>query len=124
MVVDLFFKESRQFKLDVTLKAIVSSDLVVLALTDFGTEWNIIHGQDHLQETRQYTTKSNSVRQCFAQISFHFFHTRACYLLLIVKEAVLVLVEVGEHMEALGFADVVHHVVLEKLIDVIGADLA
>lgn len=91
---DLFFKESRQFKLDVTLKAIVSSDLVVLALTDFGTEWNIIHGQDHLQE------------------------------ILIVKEAVLVLVEVGEHMEALSFADVVHHVVLKKLIDVVGTNLA
>lgn len=41
------------------------------------------------------------------------------YLLLKVEEAVLILVEVGEHMEALGLADVVHHVVLQELVDVV-----
>ena len=46
------------------------------------------------------------------------------YLLLEVKESILVLVEVCEHVEALSFTDVVDHVVLEELVDVIGADLA
>ena len=41
------------------------------------------------------------------------------YLLLIVEEAVLILVEVGEHVEALGLADVIYHVVLEELVDVV-----
>jgi len=41
-----------------------------------------------------------------------------------VEEAVLVLVEVAEHVEALGLADVIDHVVLQKLIDVVGRDLA
>ena len=48
----------------------------------------------------------------------------ASHLLLEVKEAVFVLVEVGEHVEALSLADVVHHVVLKKLIDVVGTNLA
>ena len=45
-------------------------------------------------------------------------------LLLEVKEAVLVLVKVGEHVEALSLADIVHKVVLQELVDVIGRDLA
>ena len=46
------------------------------------------------------------------------------YLLLEVEEAIFVLIEVGEHVEALSFTDVVNHVVLEELVDVVGADLA
>ena len=41
-----------------------------------------------------------------------------------VKEPVLVLVKVGEHVEAFCFADVVYEVVLQELIDVVGGDLA
>ena len=41
-------------------------------------------------------------------------------LLLKVEEAILVLIEVGEHVEALSLADVVDHVVLQKLIDIVG----
>jgi hypothetical protein len=41
-------------------------------------------------------------------------------LLLKVEETVLVLVEVAEHVEALGLADVVDHVVLQELVDVVG----
>ena len=40
-------------------------------------------------------------------------------LLLKVKESILVLVEIGEHVEALSLTDVVDHVVLQKLIDVV-----
>ena len=46
------------------------------------------------------------------------------YLLLEVEEAIFVLIEVGEHVEALSFTNVVDHVVLEELVDVVGADLA
>ena len=41
------------------------------------------------------------------------------YLLLKVKEAVLILVEIGEHVEAFSFAYVIDHVVLKELVDVI-----
>ena len=41
------------------------------------------------------------------------------HLLLKVKEAILVFVEIGEHVEALSLTDVVDHVVLQKLIDVV-----
>ena len=46
------------------------------------------------------------------------------YLLLEIEEAILVLIEVGEHVEALSLTDVVDHVVLEELVDVVGANLA
>ena len=46
------------------------------------------------------------------------------YLLLKIEEAILVLIEVGEHVEALSFTNVVDHVVLEELVDVVGADLS
>ena len=36
-----------------------------------------------------------------------------------VEEAILVLIEEAEHVEALSFADVVYHVVLQELVDVI-----
>ena len=46
------------------------------------------------------------------------------YLLLEIEEAILVLIEVGEHVEALSFTNVVYHVVLKELVDVVGADLS
>ncbi len=46
------------------------------------------------------------------------------YLLLEIKEAIFIFVEVGEHVEALSFADVVDHVVVQELVDVVGGDLA
>ena len=46
------------------------------------------------------------------------------YLLLEIEEAILVLIEVGEHVEALSFTNVVDHVVLKELVDVVGADLS
>ena len=45
-------------------------------------------------------------------------------LLLKVEETVFVLVEVAEHVEALGLADVVDHVVLQELVDVVGRNFA
>ena len=41
-----------------------------------------------------------------------------------VEETILVLVEIAKHVEAFSFADVVHHVVLQELVDIIGGDLA
>ena len=46
------------------------------------------------------------------------------YLLLKIEETILVLVKVGEHVEAFGLTDVVHHVVLEELVDVVGRNFA
>ena len=46
------------------------------------------------------------------------------HLLLEVEKTVLILVEITEHMETLSLADIVHHVVLEELIDIVGGDLA
>lgn len=40
-----------------------------------------------------------------------------------VEEAILIFVEVVEHVEALGLADVVDHVVLQKLVDIVGRNL-
>ena len=45
-------------------------------------------------------------------------------LLLEIEETILVLIEVGEHVEALGLADVVDHVVLEELVDVVRRNLS
>ena len=46
------------------------------------------------------------------------------YLLLKVKETILVLVKIGEHMETLSFTDVVDHIVLQELIDVVGRNFS
>ena len=45
-------------------------------------------------------------------------------LLLEIEETILVLIEVGEHVEALSLADVVDHVVLEELIDIVSANFS
>ena len=41
-----------------------------------------------------------------------------------VEEAIFVLIKVCEHMEALSFTDVVDHVVLKELVDVVGGDFS
>ena len=46
------------------------------------------------------------------------------YLLLKVKETILILVKIGEHMETLSFTDVVDHIVLQELIDVVGRNFS
>ena len=46
------------------------------------------------------------------------------HLLLEVKKTVLILVKITEHVETLSLADIVDHVVLEELIDIVGGDLA
>jgi len=64
--------------------------MVVLTLGDLRSERYVIHRQHHLQE------------------------------ILKIEETVLVFVEVAEHMEAFSFTDVVHHVVLQELVYVVG----
>ena len=49
---------------------------------------------------------------------------RRVNLLCEVQESVLVLVKVVEHVEALLLRDVVHHVVLQKLVDIVSTDFA
>ena len=45
-------------------------------------------------------------------------------LLLEIEETILILVKVGEHVEALSLTDVVDHIILQELVDVICGDLA
>ena len=45
-------------------------------------------------------------------------------LLLEIEETILILVKVGEHVEALSLTDVVDHIILQELIDVVCGDLA
>ena len=45
-------------------------------------------------------------------------------LLLEIEETVLIFVKVSEHVEALSLTDVVHHVVLQELVDVVRRDLS
>ena len=78
--------------------------MVVLTLRDLRSERDVIHRQHHLQETNQ--KQHVSITQM--------------YLLLKIEETVLVFVEVAEHMEAFSFTDVVHHVVLQELVYVVG----
>ena len=45
-------------------------------------------------------------------------------LLLEIEETILILVKVGEHVEALSLTDVVDHIILQELVDVICRDFA
>ena len=46
------------------------------------------------------------------------------HLLLKIEETILIFIEIGEHMEALSLTYVVDHIVLQKLIDVVGRNFA
>ena len=51
-------------------------------------------------------------------------NSNSAHLLSEVQEAIFILVKEVEHVEALLLRDVVHHVVLQELVDVVGANLA
>ena len=44
MIVNFFFKEAREFKLNIWLKTVIATDMEILALGYFGTKSNIVHG--------------------------------------------------------------------------------
>ena len=75
--------------------------MVVLSLWNFRSQCDIIHRQDHLQKTKNLT---ESLVRKRAVSGF--------YLLLEIKETILVFVEVAEHVETICLANVVHHVIL------------
>ena len=51
MVMNFLFKQSGQFKLNIGLQSVISTDLVILSLTDFCSQCNVIHRKHQLQET-------------------------------------------------------------------------
>ena len=53
MIVDLFFKQSGEFKLNIRLQAVIPADLIVLALGDFRSQGNVIHREHELQKTKE-----------------------------------------------------------------------
>ncbi len=48
MIMDLFFKQSWEFKLHIRLKSVIASNMKVLPLGHFGPKRDVIHRQNHL----------------------------------------------------------------------------
>ena len=42
------------------------------------------------------------------------------YLLLEIKKPVFIFIKIAKHMEAFCFTDVIDHIILQKLIDIVG----